>query len=100
MQFVAGQVAAFLYQLALGQAYGLTDSHAWGKHMLGKSQVHHLVIGSIYGAGGAKKGYAAAFTVQHHGLADILFLSVEGHNVARGCHPQWQVVALLTFKVG
>ena len=68
--------------------------------MLGKGQVHHLVIGGIYGAGGAKKGYAAAFTVQHHGLADILFLSVEGHDVARGGHPQWQVVALLTFKVG
>ena len=70
---------------------GLSDADARGQHIVGKGQVHDFVISGIDCSRSAEEGHAPTLTVQHHGLSDIVFLPVEGHDVTRGRHPQRQL---------
>ena len=73
-------------------AHGNTTTIGIGaEHMLHKGLVDDTVVVGINGAGGTKEGNSAAIVVVHGQLAKVLFLSVEGHDIARGGNPQGQV---------
>ena len=58
--------------------------------MFHKHQVHLLVIVGIHRSGGSEEGDGTALVIKHRGLTDILLLTIEGHDVARGGEPQRQ----------
>ena len=100
LQFVGGRIAATAHKVALRPACSLSDADARCQHVVGKAHVHHFVIGSIDGAGSAEEGHTPTLLIEHHGLTDILFLPVEGHDVARGCHPEGQSHRRCSLEVG
>ena len=91
LQLIGRGVTATGHEVAFRPAHGLSDTDAWCQHIAREGQVHRFVIGGIDGTGGTKEGHTPTLTVQHHGLADIVLLPVEGHDVARGRHPQGQL---------
>ena len=81
-----------LYQLILGLAHRLADGHhqplvVTFQNLSGKGQVHQLIIGLVHGTRCSEERHSTTFPVKKGRFTDILFLTVEGHDVARSCQP-------------
>ena len=48
----------------------------------------------------SEEGHCPTLAVQQSSLTDGWHHSVKGHNVARGCYPQWEVGVTEVYKVG
>ncbi len=100
LQFVGRDVAPCGNKVTLRLSCSLTDGVTGGEDIVSESEVHRLVVVSIDSSCGTKEGHTPTLLTQHHGLADIVFLSVEGHNVARGRKPQGQMIGGGSLEVG
>ena len=106
MQLVGGVVVnavalrVFLHQVTLEaqvvlrQAHGIAQRVApsvdCSQHVLDERAVHVHVSTHVDGARGAEESHSATLGVEHGRLADVAFVGVVGHNVARRRHPQRQ----------
>ena len=94
LQLIGRAVSTGLYQLVLGTSHRLADGNHTAflltQHMLGEGLVHQPVITLEHRTRGTKESHRPTLLVEHGCLADILLLSVEGHDVAGACHPQRQ----------
>ena len=83
---------ARLYQLILGLAHRLADGHHQSlvitlQYLSGKGQVHQFIIGLVHGTRGSEERHSTAFPIKKSRFTDIVFLTVEGHDVARCRQP-------------
>ena len=82
LQLVRRCITPLLHQIALCLSHSLTDGIAWSQYIVGKGGVHLFIITGIHRTGGAKESHTPTLRIKHHCLTDIIFLSVEGHDVA------------------
>ena len=87
LQLVGRDIRSLADKVALGSTHSLANGVAWREHIIGKGQIHHLIIGSIDGSRGSEEGHTPTPLTEHHGLTDILLLPVERHDIARSSHP-------------
>ena len=95
---VVANTVAGCQQTVLGQAGSLANGITTpiviaSQHILREGKIHVAVIVGIDSTRRAIEGDGATRGVQHSRLADILLLSVEGHDVARCRQPQGQTHA-------
>ena len=100
LQFVGRDVAPCGNKVTLRLTCCLADGVAWSKDVVCEGEVHRLVVVGIDSSCGAEEGHTPTLLTQHHGLTDVVFLSVEGHNVARGRKPQGQMIGGGSLEVG
>ena len=89
---VVSQHDARGYKLILRPSRRLADGQGLAlvvlaQHVVRECQVHQSVLRLVYGTCGAVECDGAALLVEECRLADVLLLTVKGHDVARCRHP-------------
>ena len=89
---VVSQDNARLDKLILGQTDSFANGHGLSfivlaQHTVGESDVHQPVLRLIDGTRSSVEGDSTTFLIKEGCLTDIVFLSIKGHDVTRGCYP-------------
>ncbi len=103
LQLVHGRVAPKPYHLVLGEPLRLANGRGLAvcgaEHVFHESLVEDVVVVLIHCARGAEDRHGTAARVCHGRHADVILHAVERHDVARGEHPQGQVLVAERLEV-